>query len=224
MTAIVDQFDTDPYGSRWTLMAAGSTESYAAGQWTLNGHFNHTTQLSGLVQYVKVKIVTIDGSDGGETLLRVDPSSSDECYGVIGRWSGGDSSYLTFADDGGWVADLSEGDDVPLVDGDTLAVTVTGTSTGTVVRVWRNPTNNTPAAVDGWDNAGDTADITYSASGGWDYYADTGTYVGLGNQSSDNVFDDFYAGDIAAGGSSSVPGSTFKGMFLGTNRGMQRHQ
>jgi hypothetical protein len=86
-----------------------------------------------------------------------------------------------------------------LADGDTLSATITGTGTGTIIRLWKNTTNNAPAAVDGWDSAGDTADKTISASGGWTHYADAGRYVGLGCQTGTNVYDNFYAGDITAG-------------------------
>lgn len=94
----------------------------------------------------------------------------------------------------GTTRDIKPGQD--FVDGDIIGVTITGKGDNTIVRVWLNPTNPTPAAVDGWDTAEDTAITTWTDNPV--VAADDGTKVGfrvIQNAANDNSFDDFYAGD-----------------------------
>jgi hypothetical protein len=80
----------------------------------------------------------------------------------------------------------------------TLGMTWELTGAATVIRLWANPTNNTTAAVDGWDSGGDTADATITTDPGASA-VDTGTLVWFGGYqggAGNITFDNIYVGDI----------------------------
>ena len=79
----------------------------------------------------------------------------------------------------------------------TIGVTITGTGDNTVVRIWNNPTANTPVSASEWDSGDSTPDITWTDNPGVNA-VNTGGYVGVQGiqESAGNiVFYDFYAGD-----------------------------
>jgi hypothetical protein len=204
MATITDLFADDPLGTRWTTIYNDGSESYAPSQWTLTTHYAyHTTQLADIVQYARVKLVTL-GSDRGEVLLRVPGSGANTCYGVNFGYDG-TTGYLVILASTGWVADLTSATFPAVASGDVVAATIEGTGTATRVRCWINPANTTPVDASNWDAASDPPDVTYSAAAGWTQYCDAGRYVGLANQdTSANVYDDFYGGDTTAGGGASI--------------------
>lgn len=79
--------------------------------------------------------------------------------------------------------------------GDTFGLTITGTGTATVIRIWRNPTG-LPSAADNW-NGDTTPEITWTddpASA-----VNTGNQVGFGGffgAAGQVQVDDFFGGDI----------------------------
>lgn len=79
---------------------------------------------------------------------------------------------------------------------ETFCVTITGTGTSTVVRVWRGCTN-TPSAADNWD--GDTTpNVTFTDDPGT--AVDSGGYVGIGGQqgsANTNLLDNFFGGGLS---------------------------
>lgn len=148
-----------------------------------------------VTQYAKIKLVA--NAKGGVCLRYVDGVSSyylvyitstPELVWTRWDWTGAnDPDYKeTIQNDGGALA----GD---FGAGDTIAVTVQGTSNQTVVKIWRNPTNNTPFSKDFWDNGADAADLTFQDNPPTP--CNTGTYTGIGAYGA-NTFDDFFAGDV----------------------------
>jgi hypothetical protein len=131
--------------------------------------------------------------------------------GVVVRSTGTDTDnfYLIYWYDGNWYVDSA--DDVEtfsqdagptagtMVNGDDVGVTVTGTDAGAnlTFRIWRNPENTCPAAVDGWDNVSDTADVTFS-NVDVTYAADTGshTLTGFVGYTNTSEFDNYNTGDF----------------------------
>lgn len=80
--------------------------------------------------------------------------------------------------------------------GDTFGITVTGTGTDTIVRMWHNPTGSSPSAADTWggDNTPNASWTDNPATA-----CDTGTKVGFAGiqaTAGDITFDNFYGGDI----------------------------
>lgn len=79
--------------------------------------------------------------------------------------------------------------------GTVVAITWTGTGTGTIIRVWIDPTSNTPTSVSDWDGA---ADHTWTDDPGAP--VNSGLYVGIGgSQGTANTlrWDNFFGGDAA---------------------------
>jgi len=140
--------------------------------------------------------------------------SNDIYVGLIFRWTDSSSTFY-IVDIGNSPVDVSlwyatsstfgtqgqigTASTLSIVDGDTIGVTLTGTGAATVVRIWKNPTANTPISVTEWDAGDSTPDVTlnpdtssHEASGkyvgiyGWGYSGGGGHYA---------VFDNFYGGD-----------------------------
>jgi len=147
-------------------------------------------------QYVKATLTRMDGSDYPFIILRYTDSSSEmyrlQVSGANTYWSR--CATLT----GSCGSDIETSTAVTWSATDEVAVTIEGTGDDTVIRVWENPTNDTPAQVDGWDNGSDTADITFTTNPSDP--VDTGSYVGLARNDGDasGGWDDFFAGDFAA--------------------------
>ena len=87
--------------------------------------------------------------------------------------------------------------------GNSLGVTIQGTGVNTVVKVWLNPTANTPVNADNWDSASDPADYTLTDGGSLltTNNANSGQYAGLvsyidSSSGGYNEYDDFYGGGL----------------------------
>lgn len=83
----------------------------------------------------------------------------------------------------------------------TLGLTLDGTGTNVVLRIWIGPSNTSPTSASGWDSGGDTADISITTDPASP--VDTGSAVALAGQASGASaikYNDFYAGSFDGGG------------------------
>lgn len=93
---------------------------------------------------------------------------------------------------------LNTDQSVTVTQNDSFGVTWTGTGDDTVIRVWRNPTSNTPISASEWDSGDTTPDASWTTNPGASA-VDSGTLVGFeGFQSSfgEIVIDNAYFGDL----------------------------
>jgi hypothetical protein len=108
----------------------------------------------------------------------------------------------------------------------TYGITLQGTGTGTILKIWVNPVNNTPTDVNNWDSGADAADFSFTNDPASP--VNSGIRVGIGGVS--NIvegcrFDNVFGGDFAGGGEPeiyawapvvrAVRGSTFKTVASG---------
>ena len=183
-----DNFNTDPLASRWsnlwgtsiwsgsTLFGATSPGSYA----------KYNTATGGVDQYCKFTITT--GSSGGGCIFRSTGTASNGFY--VGVVLGGGTVWFSRGNNTGWVADMTS-ISLAYAIGDTIAMTITGTGTGTTLRVWKNTTANIPDSVSSWDSS--AAAVSRVASGGT--YYDTGNYIGTGVDTTYYI-DNWYGGSL----------------------------
>jgi hypothetical protein len=202
MTTLSDDFSTDN-ASRWTEIVG------TALVWNASGYYEITSATDGVAVYNtgtgtathwgKVRLTAATGFGG--LVLRSTGTASDLYYYVASQ--GGGNVWLIVGNASGWMEDMVSAS-MTIAQNDYIAATVTGTGTSTVVRVWKNPANATPAAVDGWDSAGDTADATLSLSGYvGDNFANAGQQAGVGFWAV-SAYDNWSAGDFTVGGASAI--------------------
>lgn len=157
------------------------------------GTLHHNTALAGTDQYIQAKIVTFPTSDFSFTgiCLRHDNTQNADCYVIQARRNVGRTriDYLTAGVQG---TNIATNDLGTLSDGDVLAATVTGQSSGTVFKIWINPPG-TPSLPSSWG----AADWTYAHTSGT--FKNDGLYVALAceDQAASQTYDDFYAGDYS---------------------------
>ena len=94
---------------------------------------------------------------------------------------------------------------------DTVAATIEGTGNDTTVRIWVNPTGDTPTSASVWGGSGPNLTFTANPASA----VDTGSYVAIGGETNDPVnslVDNFFGGDIPTAGGSIVPRSMLLGV------------
>ena len=82
---------------------------------------------------------------------------------------------------------------------DKFGITVDGTGANTDIRIWRNPTANTPISATEWDSGDTTPDASWTTTDPGANAVDTGGYLGLGGYKDGaniNQLEGFYGGDI----------------------------
>lgn len=189
--------DAATLGANWTVLSGTiSNQVNKASSATLN-YTNmavvYVTNTGSAVQYAKI---TIDGTAragrGIYPKLILRANGTNEQYDVqfhvnedLVKWN-----YLTnAAGNSTQIASVSQTVD----ETDTWGATVTGTSTSTTVRAWRNPTG-VPTAADNWD--GDTTpDVTFTDDPAVE--CNDGFGVGFGGAASDAAdlrWEDFAGG------------------------------
>jgi hypothetical protein len=159
------------------------------------------TPTSTIDQYQRFVLKTIPGNSYLQAVFRYTDSSSP-FYVVqidIGNSFAGWYRYANLSDYQAGTSSTIKSDvalPASLVANEPVAITLTGTGTSTVVRIWRNPTGNTPTAANNW--GGDTTpDLEFTddpASA-----VNTGGVMGLGiyqNTANAQRIDDWYAGDV----------------------------
>jgi hypothetical protein len=207
MASFSDDFnraDSTNLGANWT--EAAGFASIATNRLSLDNvgfgtNWVVTTAAFAATQYVKVTFADGPTSDFPQIVLRYADGTSAFYAIEVAAGSGGVDWYNYVEHDPGTAVKVDEGA-LAVADGDTIGVTVEGTGNNTTVRVWRNPAG-LPSAADDW-NGDTTPDVTMT--GNPPAPADAGTKVGVGGFSSTPLlFDDFFAGDLAAAAAASRP-------------------
>lgn len=192
-----DRADSADLGANWT-QSAGAMAIFSNGLRQSTASYGriftiYNTPTTTVQQYIKVQFVNDGGEYPGIVLRYQDGSSGFYALyhdpSAVWEWShyagvGGSSTLIGTVDTG------------TFTDGDTYGITIAGVGASTVIRIWKNPTANTPVSATEWDS-GDTtpegtlADDPSSA-------ADVGTLVGLtAAAGSANAvrLDSFFGGD-----------------------------
>lgn len=175
------------FTSGWSI--SGGYVKYSATGSNKAGCLLHNTECTDATQWAKVKIVTIGVYGAPAIVLRYNNTSS--YYAVE---PGGDGKVYWW---GPTYADEIANSPLSFANGDSIGVTVTGTGNATTVRVWKNPTGNSPDSVSLWGGASPGVTFTNDPSTG----ADGGKKCGVaGFMNETNYFqgDDWYFGDITA--------------------------
>lgn len=199
---IFDDFnraDSDTLGSKWTEVV-GDTDivSNAAS-------FQSTSFSKCFSIYSAQSCTTIN------QYAKFMVTFSAQCYvGIIFRYTDASSAFMglqvgSTEDTAFWTyysnstatsVDVTSGA-ITVNSGDTFGVTITGTGTNTIVRVWRNITANAPTSASLWDGTAPTLEFTTNPPNP----VDTGFTVGIEGYTSaagTSQLDNFYAGDIPA--------------------------
>ena len=194
--------DSTNLGANWTE-AAGDAEivsnmmrlmssSYADHFMIYTG-----TATSTVDQYVKFTITT--------TTLTADPkfpcvifrytNSSSPFYPIFFNVNGDNVTWQHYPTTAGGATVIETSGTLAIALGDTFGVTISGTGTATVIRIWKTPTGNIPTSESDW--GGDTTpDVTFTADPS--SAVNTGNNVGIGGEQqtgSDINLDDFFGGD-----------------------------
>lgn len=189
--------DNDSLGANWTEVA-GDTDISSNTMVFVTGSYGtvvvkHNTALTTVNQYIKVESV------------------ADLTYiGPMFRYTNSGSSYYTVCGTGGtnfgWFSYTGDGTGETQQGADTslsgfsgpafIGITVVGTGTDTVVRVWLNPTGDAPDSGGAtWGSA--AAGITWTSDPS--NAVNTGSYIGFaGSQGTPSsiIVDNFFGGDI----------------------------
>lgn len=193
-----DRSDSDSLGANWTE-AAGDAD-IAGNLYRLStGSFGvitsvHNTSTGSITQYVKATL----GTDPFYPWFVFRYTNSGSAYYVVQfddatgtfDWQKFDNASDTSGDSIG-TGSITAG----LMSSQTFGITIEGTGTSTVVRIWRNPTN-LPTTASNWD--GDTTpDATISNDPASP--VDSGNFVGLGGQQSSadtKTVNNFFGGGL----------------------------
>jgi hypothetical protein len=188
--AFSDDFaGTGTLGANWTVTTG--TWGRVSGQCSLSSIGGCLAGYTGtacttLDQYVKATLSTISSSYPALVFRRENGTPTNNYYVYK------DGLTIVWANDaGGSIQSAS----MSLSNGDSLGITVTGTGSSTIVRVWKNPAANTPTSLTVWGGA--SPDVTFTNNSS--VASDSGTTVGLGgNNQSSLIYDDFFGGDVPA--------------------------
>lgn len=182
-TEVVGNFDINSNAMRFR------TASFAKQLAVYSGQATDTVD-----QYSKVAFPTLLGSVYPEMAFRYTDSST-QFYSVQllqaenqAKWQ----YYSSSAASSSTIATAA----LTVDSGDSFGITLEGTGTSTVVRIWRNPTGGIPDSATSW--GGDaTPDVTFTTDPGTP--VNTGNYIGvMGYQNAVNtiIVNAFFGGDI----------------------------
>jgi hypothetical protein len=201
ITDIFNRADNTDLGANWTEDAgtalAISTNQLAGnpGGGTLIAR--HNTATDSATQYVKIKLVEIGTtSHSVGVLIRSPAGTTGDSYAIEFDGSGAANWYYYLSQ--AYHESIQSTAGGQFADGDTAGITVQGTGNSTVVKIWKNPTNNCPVDANNWDAVSDAADYTLDADN-THLVADTGTSVAVfvyGTAGTTLILDDFYAGGL----------------------------
>ena len=202
-----DDFASDP-SANWTDLFNAMV--YSSGQYLTSasgGSFaSHDTSTGSIVQYVKAQLVT-GTTDYRGLVFRSTGTGSDGFYEIYANRAAG-TIRIARCDNTGYIEDIEDtAPSLAFAVNDVMAVTIEGVGLNTIFRVWKNPTNNIPVSVTGWDSPTDAPDVALSITSTGAYY-DTGTYVGIGGTDTNTAFDNFYGGSIEDGYSNALTGAS----------------
>ncbi len=210
----------DQDSPNWTITGGDELQHDPSGGWT-EGVIRYSNQSTGeQIQYAKIDPTYYYQTSNEIGLVLRSEASTGYKYTLTLSYNGA----LTW-NRRSW--DLTGSDQIDqetgtgLSQGDTIAVTVQGTGTSTEVKVWANPTNDTPYDKDNWDGASDAADYTLTDGSSVlaSNPADDGQFVGCYSYSDSsggaNRMDNFFGGGIASGAGAVAPTGGLDGSLTG---------
>ena len=193
--------DADPPSGNWAEITGGGTswaiETNQMAQNALgsvNYAISYTTPCNTVTQYVCVLLVNGEGG----ALFRYTGTANDGYYTVY-AYGGDGNLYWSFNNHTGWVADIGSGAAFEPGNNNYVGMTIQGTGSGTIVKIWdlgTTPGRFTPTNKDNWETASDAADVTLTDDPGGSA-ADTGLRVGIGtfNNNAAHNYDNWTGGD-----------------------------
>lgn len=196
--------NSDSLGASWTEVT-GDTDITSNGMSFANSggsYVNHWAVYSGTAtttvdQYVKVTFAAGIAADTyPQVVFRYTDASSAFYFLELNCATNTWSWYRRSAAAGSSTQIGGTGDVAGSCSSASFGITLAGTATATVFRIWLTPTGDAPSAADTWggDNTPDISFTTDPADA-----VDAGNYVGLGAQNLTAnivVFDSFWGGDI----------------------------
>lgn len=196
--------DNDSLGSNWTEAVgdadiASNALYFATGGWD-PVLVSHNTSTNTVNQYVKISI-PVANETYGQVVFRYTNSSTHFYTVAFNTPFSCEIEWRHVAGSTGIGAENTIGTSVDMgscSNGDSFGITITGTGDDTVVRVWHNPTANTPVSASEWDSGDTTPDASWTTNPGANA-VDTGNkvgFAGIQNSAGEITFDSFYAGDI----------------------------
>jgi hypothetical protein len=178
----------------------GSWQAHVDGDARLSGTTNGALMnladetLCGLDQWVRVRLDRVGRENG--VVLREDPADPGATRYVV-IYDDNDQAFSWLACSGTTVncnaIERSPSGSATMFDQDSLAVRASGSGSGTVVRVWINPSGADPTA---WGTPDWTSSVDPGAGDATDSGLGVGLYVGRGSPSERGRFDDFSAGSF----------------------------
>ena len=155
-------------------------------------------------QYVKVSTPT-KGTGGayGGALLRSEASGGYRYGIVIDANTTNKLSFIRLS--GNTYLDLIDSETITASEWTSMGVTTQGKSLYTIIKVWKNPANNSPYDIDSWDDVSDDPDYTLTDATVTPFKlynkpADIGNYIGIiiykVNGQTVPILDNFYGGYI----------------------------
>jgi hypothetical protein len=190
--------DSASLGANWTE-AAGDQAIFSNGLRQVTASYGKIytiysgTPTNTVKQYLRVQFV----DDGGEypgVILRYQNSSS--VFYSLSHDSNDLWEWYSCPNTTGSCTLIGTVDTGTFSDGQHFGLTIDGTGTSTVIRIWKSPTANTPVSATEWDSGDTTPDGSLAQDPA--SAADVGTYVGLtsaaGNANTVRM-DNFFGGD-----------------------------
>ena len=185
-TEISDDFSGDL--SKWTQDSG--TWSISAGQLqetaiTDEGTIRYTdAETPTISQYAKVKVVQFNEYGG----LAFRCAGSSYYYSVDFHVASGQCFWRVLSYPATWDENVESHWDLSFSDNDTIGAEVTGTGNSTVVKIWKNPSGDTPSE---WGSEG--LNFTNNPTNA----ADSGKYIGIVDYNGAGetaIYDDFSGG------------------------------
>jgi hypothetical protein len=194
-----DRADGASLGANWSE-EAGDASIFSNTYRLVTGSFGvvtsvHNTSTGSTTQYIKISLSGIDVQYPWVVFRYLNSSSGYYTLQMDGNTGTVDWYYFSDATDASGDAIGSGGTFGSDLVGDTIAFTITGTGTSTVVRGWLNPTG-LPSAADNW-NGDTTPEFTLTDDPAT--AANTGQLVGIGGQTgtANTVrINDFFGGGL----------------------------
>ncbi len=158
-------------------------------------------------QYVKAAVYSTVAGGYPEMVFRYTNSLSSY-YAIEFNVDGDTALWRRYATASGVPDNISASTAMTITSGDVFGITVSGTGTNTVVRVWRNPTGNSPNSATDW--GGDSSpDLTFiddpATPVNSGTYAGVGGYMDYGAANGSISFDNFFTGDVSGGANLNAP-------------------
>ena len=188
-------------GGSWTQATgncdiSSNTLLGVSGSYALN-LVRHSTEMGSLTQYMKANMSGW-GTDFAYIIFffRWGATNSSPSYGVIISAQEDEVAWYRFSNtSGNSYSAIGSAQAISVNGGDAFGVTVDGTGTNTIVRVWRNCTG-LPTAANNW-NADTTPSLTFTTNPPTPVDSGTSLGVGLVCENSSGVYiDNWFGGSL----------------------------